>query len=400
LQDAAKAAANRLGAAADAVTGNAQFPEYPPQEQYDALGSGSSKGEQSGQTGQTNSDSFDRTASSAGGYSDGKSVGDWVRESAEMLGDSIADSTGAAAARLGMSSKQQEGSPAGGLGDAIRSTVRTAADFGSPETSERLTEMSAQSENPEQQSNMQSNMQDSSSRAIGSGGSQEGFTWGDVSGLSDALGMGEPVEGGYYAYRSTDNLPGDFGSSSSGGDPLSTRSFRRRSARGSRGATDPSPYTPHSSIDGLTTATAGSGSSAAADVPHAAAAAAASGGNLSAIAGEKSGTRTSGGGGTGSRQRGRSSSDESSAMPASATTASAAASTVGASDAGRVEDQKWDWGGLPSPEAAVKADVGTPSLMQQDGMDLAGALGSVPPTSGEGLVRKAWSVWGHLMLKD
>jgi hypothetical protein len=32
LQDAAKTAAEKMGAAADAVTGHAQFPEFPPQE--------------------------------------------------------------------------------------------------------------------------------------------------------------------------------------------------------------------------------------------------------------------------------------------------------------------------------------------------------------------------------
>ncbi|WIA40357.1 hypothetical protein OEZ86_013721 [Tetradesmus obliquus] len=90
----------------------------------------------------------------------------------------------------------------------------------------------------------------------------------------------------------------------------------------------------------------------------------------------------SGGSGSGQQQqqqqgqRGREA-----AMPASA---AAAASAAPASDAGwDTADQKWDWGGLPDAEAAVKADVGAPSLMQQDGMDLAGALGT-----GEGLARR------------
>jgi hypothetical protein len=386
LQEAAKTAADKMGAAADAVTGHAQFPEYPPAEgkasNYDNIGSAasSSKGEQARSDSSTAPAS---TASSAGGYSDDKSVGDWVQQGAEKLKDSIADTAGAAADRVPSAQEAKEG-----LGDALRSTARTAADYGSPETSERLTEMSSQSE---QQQGLQESLQDSargSSSGGGSGGSsgglQEPVTWGDVSGLGDVLGMGEPVEGGYYAYRSTDDFAGKFaGSSNSSGDPLSSRSFRRRSARGSRGATDPSPYTPHSSVDGLnypTAAAAGLGNMASAaaadDLRAAAAAAAASGGDLSATAGE-----SGSGGGSSSDQQQQGLRGQESSIPATAT---ASASTAAASDAGwDTADQKWDWGGLPDAEAAVKADVGTPSLMQQDGMDLAGALGT-----GEGLARR------------
>ncbi|KAF6264946.1 hypothetical protein COO60DRAFT_1698048 [Scenedesmus sp. NREL 46B-D3] len=258
----------------------------------------------------------------------------------------------------------------------LRSTVRTAADFGSPETSERLTEMAAQSE-------QQQGVQDSSSRG-GAGGSRSGDSagvpdgWGDVSGLSDALGMGEAVEGGYYAYRSIDDASGQPGGGSGSVDPTNSLSFRRRSARGSRGATDPSPYTRQRGAEGSAAAAAapppaagsGGSASAAADVPRAAAAAA-PGGDLSANAGER------GAGGPGERRgAGQRARGSQAAMPA---TSSAAASDAGWDTAG----QKSDWGGLPDAEAAVKTDVGPPSLMQQDGMGLAGALGAA-----EGLERR------------
>jgi hypothetical protein len=343
LQDAAKTAAEKMGAAADAVTGHAKFPEYPPgsgkASNYDNIGSSSSS---QGKQGRADSSPASTDASSAGGYSDDKSVGDWVQQGAEKLKESLTDTAGAAAERV---PSGQEA--AAGLGDALRSTARTAADYGSSETSERLTEMSSQSE-------QQQGLQDSSSRgtssssggggsSVSSGGLQEGFTWGDVSGLSEFLGMGEAVEGGYYAYRSTDDAAGQFGSSSSSVDPLSSRSFRRRSARGSRGVTDPSPYTPHSSVDGLAfSAAAGGGgfgrmeSAAAADMPHAAAAAA-SGGDLSATAGER------GSGGSGSADQQQKTDQQHSggletAMPATAT---ASASIAAASDAGwDTADQK------------------------------------------------------------
>jgi hypothetical protein len=43
---------------------------------------------------------------------------------------------------------------------------------------------------------------------------------------------------------------------------------------------------------------------------------------------------------------------------------------------------------LPDPEAVVKADVGAPSLMQQDGMDLAGAVGTGEGLDMQGLAAK------------
>ncbi|KAF6264945.1 hypothetical protein COO60DRAFT_1184880 [Scenedesmus sp. NREL 46B-D3] len=147
------------------------------------------------------------------------------------------------------------------------------------------------------QSEQQQGVQDSSSRG-GAGGSRSGDSagvpdgWGDVSGLSDALGMGEAVEGGYYAYRSIDDASGQPGGGSGSVDPTNSLSFRRRSARGSRGATDPSPYTRQRGAEGSAAAAAapppaagsGGSASAAADVPRAAAAAA-PGGDLSANAG-------------------------------------------------------------------------------------------------------------------